>query len=319
MRYLFFSNQTWREPAGSPHRLLPLLLREHAKIFSPEAGRKAAPLTIAAVGAGGKTSLLMQLMQECLQLNLQVMVTTTTHMFLPEARLMPAISTDTNPWSLPSPFPCPDRNPVFLGRPSVPSVRQKGWIKCGSPDPELFWKLYPDMDVILVEADGSKRLPVKIPASWEPVIPDCTDLILAVYGLSSLGKPLEKCCHRWQLLEKTFSIPDPHSEDPRLETLPSRPENPHPGTLSSRPEDPHPETLPSRPEDPRPETLSSRKITPKLLGTLMKQNYLEPLGKKYGYPSVIPVWNQADTQVLTEAGKLAAACCGASLQLITAF
>lgn len=307
MRYLFFSNQTWQEPAEFPHRLLPFLIKERGKISPPEHARssapanyrrnrfprEAAPLTIAAVGAGGKTSLLMQLMKECLQLGLRVMVTTTTHMFLPKTHLTSAAFTGIQSWSQSSPISCSDSNPVFLGNPVNPPVLQEGWVKCSAPDPELFWKLYPDMDVVLVEADGSKRFPVKIPASWEPVIPGCTDLILAIYGLSSLGKTLGESCHRWTLLGETF----PAS---------------HPDDLSRQ-------MLSSRPDDSCQKPLSSWQITPKLLGTLMKQNYLDPLGKKYGYPSVIPVWNQADTQELTEAAKIAAACCGASLQLITAF
>lgn len=315
MHYLFFSNQVWQEATEFSHRLLPFLQQKCETAFSlhhssnrtqgicslnrfpedtcretvlkrspypcPEASGKASPLTIAAVGAGGKTTLLMQLMQECIQQGLQVMVTTTTHMFLPEAERLPSLRKEGMPQNQHSPIPVSKRNPVFLGTPAAPPVRQEGWIKCGPPDPELFWTLYPKMDVVLIEADGSKRLPAKVPAPWEPVIPDCTDLILAVYGLSSLGQPLGKCCHRWELLEGASPSSDFHQ------------------TFSCE------------------EELSSQPITPKLLGSLMKKYYLDPLGKKYGYPSVIPVWNQADTQTLSEAAKIAAACCGHSSQIIT--
>ena len=43
-------------------------------------------------------------------------------------------------------------------------------------------------DVILVEADGSKHRPVKIPAEWEPVIPECADMVIGVIGLDCLGE-----------------------------------------------------------------------------------------------------------------------------------
>ena len=38
-------------------------------------------------------------------------------------------------------------------------------------------------DVVLVEADGAKRLPLKAPAEYEPVIPPCADAVAAVQPL----------------------------------------------------------------------------------------------------------------------------------------
>ncbi|HSN93484.1 MAG TPA: selenium-dependent molybdenum cofactor biosynthesis protein YqeB [Anaerolineaceae bacterium] len=42
---------------------------------------------------------------------------------------------------------------------------------------------------VLIEADGSKRRPLKAPAAWEPVIPSWTGLTLVLVGLSAVGKP----------------------------------------------------------------------------------------------------------------------------------
>ena len=54
--------------------------------------------------------------------------------------------------------------------------------------------------LVLVEADGSKRLPVKAPAPWEPVVPEGTDLVVGVVGLDALGRPMdERTVHRPQL------------------------------------------------------------------------------------------------------------------------
>ena len=65
-------------------------------------------------------------------------------------------------------------------------------------------------DLVLVEADGAKRLPVKVPGPAEPVIPGDTDLILCVYGLKALGQKGEKCCFRMEqaktLLGESFSL-----------------------------------------------------------------------------------------------------------------
>jgi molybdenum cofactor cytidylyltransferase len=45
---------------------------------------------------------------------------------------------------------------------------------------------------LLVEADGSRRLPLKAPAEHEPAIPSFTNLTVGVVGLSGLGKPLDQ-------------------------------------------------------------------------------------------------------------------------------
>jgi molybdenum cofactor cytidylyltransferase len=45
---------------------------------------------------------------------------------------------------------------------------------------------------LLVEADGSRRLPLKAPAEHEPAIPSFANLTLGVAGLSGLGKPLDR-------------------------------------------------------------------------------------------------------------------------------
>jgi probable selenium-dependent hydroxylase accessory protein YqeC len=45
---------------------------------------------------------------------------------------------------------------------------------------------------IIVEADGSRRLPLKAPNAEEPVFPGTTDTVIAVVGLSGLGRPLHE-------------------------------------------------------------------------------------------------------------------------------
>jgi probable selenium-dependent hydroxylase accessory protein YqeC len=56
-------------------------------------------------------------------------------------------------------------------------------------------KLFQDSNLfrwIIVEADGAAGLPLKAPASHEPVIPACTDWVIGIIGLSALGRPLDK-------------------------------------------------------------------------------------------------------------------------------
>ena len=52
---------------------------------------------------------------------------------------------------------------------------------------------------MLAEADGSKRLPLKAHAAWEPVIPAATANVVWVVGASGLGKPVAEVVHRPEL------------------------------------------------------------------------------------------------------------------------
>ncbi|MGN1031711.1 MAG: selenium cofactor biosynthesis protein YqeC, partial [Butyricicoccaceae bacterium] len=51
-------------------------------------------------------------------------------------------------------------------------------------------------DFLLIEADGSRGLPLKAPAAHEPVITEGTGLVIAVLGLTGIGKPIAEVCHR---------------------------------------------------------------------------------------------------------------------------
>ena len=62
---------------------------------------------------------------------------------------------------------------------------------------------WPGLDYMLVEADGSKRLPIKAHASHEPVFYSKADLGVAVIGLQGLGRRIEEGqVHRPQLMCK---------------------------------------------------------------------------------------------------------------------
>ena len=52
---------------------------------------------------------------------------------------------------------------------------------------------------VLAEADGSKQLPLKAHAAWEPVIPAATANVVWVVGASGLGKPVAEVVHRPEL------------------------------------------------------------------------------------------------------------------------
>lgn len=49
-----------------------------------------------------------------------------------------------------------------------------------------------------MEADGSRRLPVKAHLSHEPVIPACAGLTVTLAGASGFGRPVREAVHRWE-------------------------------------------------------------------------------------------------------------------------
>ena len=51
-------------------------------------------------------------------------------------------------------------------------------------------------DYVVVEADGSKTLPLKAHLSYEPVIPPETDQTILVVGASGFGRPIAEAAHR---------------------------------------------------------------------------------------------------------------------------
>src|SRR5262245_47735590 len=61
---------------------------------------------------------------------------------------------------------------------------------------------------ILNEADGSRMLPFKAPAAYEPVIPVETTLVAAVVGADVFGRPLDaEHAHRPELVAALGGVP----------------------------------------------------------------------------------------------------------------
>lgn len=158
-------------------------MEDHMDILSRLSPSDPHPV-IAAVGSGGKTSCLTLLAHQCRLAGRSVFLTTSTHMR----------RTDDVCCSISLPV---------LSR----HLADTGFLFAGSPAPEgkigplpeaAYLHLSQLAQITLVEADGSRGLPLKMPAYWEPVLPEKTDLVLVLLGLSALGQPLEQVCHRWE-------------------------------------------------------------------------------------------------------------------------
>ena len=72
----------------------------------------------------------------------------------------------------------------------------------------------PDVDLVLVEADGSRRLPVKAPAAHEPVIPAGTTYLVMMVGIDCLEKPLGEVAHRPELVSQITGLSLTQQLDP---------------------------------------------------------------------------------------------------------
>jgi probable selenium-dependent hydroxylase accessory protein YqeC len=141
---------------------------------------------IAFVGAGGKTTLMFALAEELCQRRKHVIVTTSTHIREPEGFFL----TDSDGAGVESVWE--------KGKIAVLGTRA-GEGKISAPAQNFFEVMAKRADVVLVEADGSRGLPIKVPAVYEPVLSAKENLVVGVAGIDAWGQPLEKCCHRAEL------------------------------------------------------------------------------------------------------------------------
>jgi molybdenum cofactor cytidylyltransferase len=137
------------------------------------------------VGGGGKTTSMFRLAGELSAAGFRVLTTTTTHISEEQARFAPAFLRPDELSFL------SDRLDRFGQCLLVGPPDGKGRVLSITPDMIAVLKTRPDIDCILVEADGSKSRPFKAPGSHEPVVPGITTVLVPVVGLNSMGRPLD--------------------------------------------------------------------------------------------------------------------------------
>lgn len=165
---------------------------------------KIEPGITAIIGSGGKSTLLKTLGLELMRAGGRVLLCTTTHMF-PVAGVPWDGSSrhlDATPWK-PGALHVPGCTCEACAGMSRGSICQAGVLdpetgKLSAPAEPLN-ELAQRFDYVLAEADGSKRLPLKAHAAWEPVIPSGTANVVWVVGASGLGKPVAEVAHRPEL------------------------------------------------------------------------------------------------------------------------
>ena len=141
--------------------------------------------TIAVVGGGGKTSLIFRLMESFVSIGKKVIVTTTTHMAYEPERPFVEDGDIDGVWK--------DLQRYHY---TVAASLDRATEKIGCLSEEKLEELRGLADVLLIEADGAKRLPLKVPGEREPVIPEFAEMVIGVVGVDALGEPIQKTCHR---------------------------------------------------------------------------------------------------------------------------
>lgn len=168
------------------------------------------------VGAGGKSHAIVQAAREFKEAGVKVLVAPTTKMFVSEAeKIGPVlVSEDSNE----------------LRREIAELLSKEGAIVVGSAllskdrvgGVEAAWipALAPEEGVTLVEADGSRRRPIKGTAAHEPLLPGGATLVVAVGGVRALGEPVdEKHVHRPEVFSELTGVSPGHTIDARAFAL----------------------------------------------------------------------------------------------------
>lgn len=132
-------------------------------------------LVVSVTGSGGKTSLINVLAQELRKRGKTVLITTTTKFQSPMFYKWNADAECSNEADIFSIDLSQPKTVVFAKE----SFDVKKW-QC--PDMKIMEVLTKKFDVTLIEADGSRQLPLKLHTDRDPVVPAFSDFTLVMVG-----------------------------------------------------------------------------------------------------------------------------------------
>jgi probable selenium-dependent hydroxylase accessory protein YqeC len=164
------------------------------------------------VGAGGKSGAILAVSGGLADEGMKVLVAPTTKMLSSEADSIGPLVTSEDAGDLRA-----KTERALSEAPAV--VVGSGMLsknRVGGVDPEWVADLASLADVVLVEADGSRRRPIKGTAVHEPAIPDAATLVVAVGNVHALGTPVdEEHVHRPEIFSDLTGIGQGQSITPR--------------------------------------------------------------------------------------------------------
>lgn len=143
---------------------------------------------IAFAGAGGKTTLIDLFAQELAEKGFYVGIMTTTHRYYPQKfngiekkkeEILEILKRE---------------HIVEIG-----SIAQAEYpVKTEPVSKEMYEWMKKNVDFLLVEADGAKRMPVKVPGLKEPVLYSDMKKVIVTAGLCAVGQKWKESCFRWE-------------------------------------------------------------------------------------------------------------------------
>lgn len=152
---------------------------------------------ISVVGGGGKTTTILMLGGELKEIGKKVLITTSTAIFIPDNSsyhdlFIKEVPKDFSPQTGTVTYYAEEKDEFKLKTKKIALIEEI-----------IKRKIF---DFVLIEADGSKGMPIKAPASHEPVISRHTSLTIGVIGLDSLGTEINNInVHRPELLKKLIN------------------------------------------------------------------------------------------------------------------
>ena len=162
-------------------------------------GIKRGTRVTALVGGGGKTTAMLALAAEAAAAGRRTVVTTTTHIFPPRGDGF-ALVTDGDTDAVRRGW---EQGLIVAAGQPMPDGR------LARPDEAVWDHIMRTAEAVYIEADGSKGLPLKYPAAWEPALPPEAEQVLLLTGLSALDKPVDGYCHRAELIRRELGVDQP--------------------------------------------------------------------------------------------------------------
>lgn len=160
------------------------------------------------VGAGGKSSAIRTIASDLVEDGLTVIALPTTKMTAEQAREIGPIVTSDDAAELASGVKTAlsSSGAVVAGSARISKDR------IGGLDDKAVERLSGLADVVLVEADGSRGLPIKGTAEHEPAIPDSATIAVGVAGIEAFGKPATaEYVHRPEIFSVQTGVGPGHS------------------------------------------------------------------------------------------------------------
>jgi probable selenium-dependent hydroxylase accessory protein YqeC len=158
---------------------------------------------VAFVGAGGKSGAILTVCEGLLQAGMKVLVAPTTKMLLGEAdRIGPLVTSEDAEGLQKKAENALSEAPAVVAGSGMISKNRVGGV-----DPAWIGGLASLADVVLVEADGSRRRPIKGTADHEPALPTAATLVVAIANVQALGKPVDdEHVHRPEVFSELTGI-----------------------------------------------------------------------------------------------------------------